>query len=168
MPDSPEIRLKMPVCMDPSDAEEEKDMELDKSRLTNKDLTEEQDEKGTVKSKSSRCTTHPTAEQGSKPKRSHIMVASNSEGSADEFNPEEAAVRKVVNSTLEEDEECEPDSPVKPVKRKRPAEKPAPNQNLRLPLFQSPAREPPYLAPSQPTPSLNSQPFQRRRASTAR
>uniref|UniRef100_A0A4W5M1G9 Uncharacterized protein n=1 Tax=Hucho hucho TaxID=62062 RepID=A0A4W5M1G9_9TELE len=50
MPDSPEIRLKMPVCMDPSDAEEEKDMELDKSRLTDEDLNEERDEKGTVKS----------------------------------------------------------------------------------------------------------------------
>lgn len=28
MPDSPETRLKMPVCMDPSDTEEEKDMEV--------------------------------------------------------------------------------------------------------------------------------------------
>lgn len=60
------------------------------------------------------------------------MVASNSECLADEFNPEQAGgsseedeEEKVVNSTLEEDEECEPNSPVKPVKRKRPAEKPS-------------------------------------------
>lgn len=136
MPDSPETRLKMPVCMDPSDAEEdeEEDMELDKSTLTDEDLTEEEDEE-TVKSKPSRRSSRATAEQGGKSKRRRIVVASDSEGSGDEFKPEQAGCsseedeEEVVNSASEEDveseREAEPDSPVKPVKRKRPAEKPS-------------------------------------------
>uniref|UniRef100_A0A4W5JGW2 DNA mismatch repair protein MSH6 n=1 Tax=Hucho hucho TaxID=62062 RepID=A0A4W5JGW2_9TELE len=126
MPDSPETRLKMPVCMDPSD--------LDKSTLADEDLTEEEDEE-TVKSKPSRRSSRATAEQGSKSKRRRIVVASDSEGSGDEFKPEQAGgsseedEEEVVNSASEEDveSECEaePDSPVKPVKRKRPSEKPS-------------------------------------------
>ncbi|KAK6328176.1 hypothetical protein J4Q44_G00001540 [Coregonus suidteri] len=120
--------------MDPSDAEEEEeeDIELEKSTLTDEDLTEEENEE-TVKSKPSRRSSRPTAEQGSKPKRRRIVVTSESEGSGDEFKPEQAGGSseedEVVNNTSEEDEESEPetepDSPVKPVKRKRPAEKPA-------------------------------------------
>lgn len=109
-------------------------LQLDKSTLTDEDLTEEEDEE-TVKSKPSRRSSRATAEQGSKSKRRRIVVASDSEGSGDEFKPEQAGCsseedeEEVVNSMSEEDveSECEaePDSPVKPVKRKRPIEKPS-------------------------------------------
>ncbi|CAB1338447.1 unnamed protein product [Coregonus sp. 'balchen'] len=162
MPDSSETRLKMPVCMDPSDAEEEEeeDMELDKSALTDEDLTEEEDDE-TVKSKPSRRSSRTTAEQGSKSKRRRIVVASDSEDSGDEFKPEQAGgsseeddeEEEVVNSASEEEEdaesehEAEPGSPVKPVKRKRPAEKPSSAKpKPKIPTLPEPAKRAPLTS----------------------
>ncbi|KAL0983852.1 hypothetical protein UPYG_G00133740 [Umbra pygmaea] len=135
MSDSPENRLKMPLCMDPSDEEEEEEedggMELEASTLTDDELMEEDDPEEAVKSKPGRRSSRATAEQSRQPKRRRIVVASDSDDSGDEFKPEQAGGSseedEVVNSASEVEEEeeesepeTEPDSPVKPVKRKRP------------------------------------------------
>lgn len=86
-------------------------------------------------SKVSRRSSRASTEQGSKAKRRRIVVASDSDESDEEFKPEQAASSSeeedeeeaTVSSEEEEREssqESEADSPVKPVKRKRPAEKP--------------------------------------------
>lgn len=86
--------------------------------------------------KPGRRSSRAAAERGQKPKRRRIVVASDSEGSDDEFKPEQADSSSEEdedgassgvdeNETEESGPETEPDSPVKPVKRKRPAEKPA-------------------------------------------
>ncbi|KAK0138401.1 DNA mismatch repair protein Msh6 [Merluccius polli] len=131
--DSPEKRLQMPLCMDPSDEEEEEeeDMELDKSTLSDEEISDEEEQP----SKPSRRSSRSTADKGNKPKRRRIIVASDSEGSDEEFNPAKAAAsseddegeEEVVSSAEEEVEESEASeagSPIKPVKRKRPADKP--------------------------------------------
>ncbi|XP_028280111.1 DNA mismatch repair protein Msh6 isoform X2 [Parambassis ranga] len=124
--DTPEKRLKMPLCTDPSDEEEEEEeMELETSTLT--------DENDDIKpSKVSRRSSRASTEKGNKPKRRRIIVASDSDGSDEEFKPEHAASSSedeeeegTVSSQEESNQESEPESPVKPVKRKRPAEKPA-------------------------------------------
>ncbi|XP_038136062.1 DNA mismatch repair protein Msh6 [Cyprinodon tularosa] len=133
--DSPEKRLKMPLCTDPSDEEEdEEEMELDKSTVTDEEVsdTEEQKSEEVKTPKVRRDLSRASKEQSSKAKRRRIVVASDSDGSDEEFKPEHAA-----SSSEEEEEEAtvsseeerrssqesEPDSPIKPVKRKRPAEK---------------------------------------------
>uniref|UniRef100_A0A671YM23 DNA mismatch repair protein n=1 Tax=Sparus aurata TaxID=8175 RepID=A0A671YM23_SPAAU len=141
--DSPEKRLKMPLCMDPSDEEDEDDdeeMELDKSTVSDEEVSDEDGEESVeMKSpKVSRRSSRASAKKGNKAKRRRIIVASDSDGSGDEFKPEQAASSSedeeeegAVTSEEEEDEEeestqeSEADSPVKPIKRKRPAEKPA-------------------------------------------
>ncbi|KAJ7987524.1 hypothetical protein DPEC_G00327390 [Dallia pectoralis] len=143
MLNSLETRMKIPLCMDPSDTEEEEeeeeDMELDKSTLTDDDVTDEDDTVEAVKSKPGRRSSRASADHGSKPKRRRIVVASDSGDSGDEFKPEQAGdsseeddddAEELVNSASEVDEEesetePEPDSPVKPLKRKRPEGKPA-------------------------------------------
>ncbi|XP_029031109.1 DNA mismatch repair protein Msh6 [Betta splendens] len=137
--DSPEKRLKMPLCADPSDDEEEdEEMELEKSTLTDEDVCDEEEHKNgdlnqsKVSRRSSRTTTQS---KGNKAKRRRIVVASDSDGSDDEFKPEQAASSSedeeeegTVSSEAEEEEstqESEAESPIKPAKRKRPAEKPA-------------------------------------------
>lgn len=86
--------------------------------------------------KPGRRSSRVAAEKGQKPKRRRIVVASDSEGSGDEFKPEQAdgsseededGASSGVDENEEEESEpdTEPDSPVKPLKRKRPAEKPA-------------------------------------------
>ncbi|TNN50390.1 DNA mismatch repair protein Msh6 [Liparis tanakae] len=155
--DSPEKRLKMPVCMDPSDdeeeeEEEEEDMELDKSTLTDEEDSDEEEQKqekvkpSNVSLRSSRAPT----EKGNEAKRRRIIVASDSDGSDEEFNPgpaassseeeEEAAAPATLSSDEESTRESEAESPVKPVKRKRPAEKPKPMAPA------APKRAPPLLA----------------------
>ncbi|XP_064174156.1 DNA mismatch repair protein Msh6 [Anguilla rostrata] len=135
--DSPEKRLQMPLCTDPSEdeEEEEEDMEVDKSTLSDEELGEEEE----VKLKPSRRSGRARGEEERKPKRRRIVEASDSEGSDEEFKPEKAGgsseeedeeedASSGVDEAEEEEEEesgSEPDSPVKPVKRKRPAEKPA-------------------------------------------
>ncbi|XP_018580482.2 DNA mismatch repair protein Msh6 [Scleropages formosus] len=131
--DSPEKRLKMTVCTDPSDEEEEEEeMEVDKSTITDEELTGEE-EGVEIKAKASRCSTRSRQGGEQKPKRRRIVVASDSEGSDEEFKPDQAGSsseeEEDVSSGVDEEEEVsepesEPDSPVKPVKRKRPSEKP--------------------------------------------
>ncbi|KAK7902181.1 hypothetical protein WMY93_018950 [Mugilogobius chulae] len=133
--DTDEKRLKMPLCTDPSDdEEEEEDMELDKPSLTDEDDSFEEQKSEEMKSpKVSRRSSRASAKSGNKPKRRRIIAASDSDGSEDEFKPEQAASSSeddeeepTVSSEEEpEDTESEPESPIKPVKRKRPAEKPA-------------------------------------------
>uniref|UniRef100_A0A8C2L8V7 DNA mismatch repair protein n=1 Tax=Cyprinus carpio TaxID=7962 RepID=A0A8C2L8V7_CYPCA len=135
MKDSPEQRLKMSVCMDPSDEEEdEEDMEVDKSTVSDAEVSEEEVKE---KAKLSRRSSRAAAEKGLKPKRRRIVVASDSDDSGEEFKPDQAGgssdedddEEEGVSSGAEDEEESEPetepDSPVKPVKRKRPSEKPA-------------------------------------------
>ncbi|XP_077437826.1 DNA mismatch repair protein Msh6 [Vanacampus margaritifer] len=134
--DSPEKRLKMPLCTDPSDEEEEEEeeMELDKSTVTDDEVNNE-DQENNEELNSSKVGPRPTRSKGNEAKRRRIIVASDSEGSDDEFKPEQAASSSedeeeeaTVSSDVEEAEsthESEVESPVKPVKRKRPVEKPA-------------------------------------------
>ncbi|XP_072533622.1 DNA mismatch repair protein Msh6 isoform X2 [Salminus brasiliensis] len=130
--DSPEQRLKMPVCMDVSDEDEEdeEEMEVEKSVVSDEETLEEEVERVKPRRRSSRAT----AENGQRPKRRRIVVASDSEGSDEEFKPDQARGSSeeedgVSSGVEEEDEESmpesEPDSPVKPVKRKRVSEKSA-------------------------------------------
>lgn len=80
-----------------------------------------------------RRSSRASAINGGKTKRRRIIAASDSDGSGDEFKPDKAASSSedeeeeeegVVSSEEEESvSESEPDSPVKPAKRKRPAEK---------------------------------------------
>lgn len=140
--DSPEKRLKMPICTDPSDEEEddedeEEEMEVDKSTVSDEELSDtgEKRSKEMKPSKVSRRSARASAEQGSKAKRRRIVVASDSDESDEEFKPEQAASsseeeeeEEEATVTSEEEEressqESEADSPVKPVKRKRPGEK---------------------------------------------
>lgn len=131
--DSPENRLKVPICTDPSDEEEEEeeDMELDKPSLTDEDSSLEEQKSEEMKSpKVSRRSSRASVQNGSKPKRRRIVVASDSDGSGDEFKPDQAGSSSeddepepTVSSDDEESPESEPESPIKPVKRKRPAEK---------------------------------------------
>ncbi|XP_071383497.1 DNA mismatch repair protein Msh6 [Centroberyx affinis] len=158
MSDSPEKRLKMPLCMDPSDEEEEDDeeMELDKSTVTDEEATDEEEQE-VKSSKVSRRSSRASAENGNKPKRRRIIVASDSEGSDEEFKPEHATASsedeeedEAVCSEEEEEEESEQESevesPIKPVKRKRPAEKSAkPKAKMPTTPANAPKRAPPAI-----------------------
>ncbi|KAK1791060.1 hypothetical protein P4O66_002102 [Electrophorus voltai] len=136
--DSPDQRLKMPVCMDASDEEDEEEMEVEKSTPSDDEISEEEVEKV----KASRRSSRAAAENGQKPKRRRIVVASDSEGSDDEFKPDQEGGSSDeeeddgVSSGVEEKEEesmseSEPNSPVKPVKRKL-------NTKSRLSAFSAP------------------------------
>uniref|UniRef100_I3JU46 DNA mismatch repair protein n=1 Tax=Oreochromis niloticus TaxID=8128 RepID=I3JU46_ORENI len=137
--DSPEKRLKMPLCTDPSDVEEEEEdeeMELDSLVVTDEEGSDEYDNKSEALKpfKVSASLFCALMEKGSKAKRRRIIAASDSDGSDEDFKPEHAA----SSSEDEEDgggESCEEkeesteksdvESPIKPAKRKRPAEKSA-------------------------------------------
>lgn len=93
---------------------------------SDEEMSEEEVEKVKPRRRSSRAT----AENVQKPKRRRIVVASDSDGSDDEFKPDQAdgsSEDDAISSGVEEKEEVmsesEPDSPVKPVKRKRVSEK---------------------------------------------
>ncbi|XP_068597321.1 DNA mismatch repair protein Msh6 [Brachionichthys hirsutus] len=136
--DSPEERLKTPLCTEPSDEEddEEEEMEFEQPTESDEELSDDDEQKnGNAKSpRVGRRLSRASTETGSKAKRRRIIVASDSDGSGEEFKPEQAA-----SSSEEEEEEedagtvigeesaqeSEPESPVKPTKRKRPAEKSA-------------------------------------------
>nr|XP_061794255.1 DNA mismatch repair protein Msh6-like [Nerophis lumbriciformis] len=134
--DSREKRLKMPLCTDPSDDDDdeeeegEEDMELEKSTVTDDGEAQEKD----MEIKSSKVCSPPTRSKQNKAKRRRIIVASDSEGSDDEFKPDQAESSSedeeeeaTVSSEAEEAEstqESEAESPVKPMKRKRLPEKP--------------------------------------------
>ncbi|KAF5900360.1 DNA mismatch repair protein Msh6, partial [Clarias magur] len=129
--DSPEQRLKMPVCMDASDEEADSNevMEVEKSTASDEEMSEEE----VQKVKPSRRLSRAAAEHAHKPKRRRIVVASDSEDSGEEFKPDQAetssededAVVSVEEESIVEESvsEPEPDSPVKPIKRKRASEK---------------------------------------------
>ncbi|KAM6922733.1 DNA mismatch repair protein Msh6 [Lycodopsis pacificus] len=147
--DSPEKRLKMPVCMDPSDEEEEEEeeedddeeeMEVDGSTVSDEEGSDEEEQKNekVKSSKVSLRSSRVSTEQGNKAKRRRIIVASDSDGSDEEFKPAKAAssseeeeeeegeeAAAAVSSEEGSTHESEAESPIKPVKRKRPAEKPA-------------------------------------------
>ncbi|KAJ8250672.1 hypothetical protein COCON_G00225940 [Conger conger] len=157
LPDAVEKRLQIPVCADPSEDEDEgeEDMEVDKSTLSDEELGEEEEEE--VKAKPSRRSARARGEEGQKkPKRRRIVVQSDSEGSDEEFKPEPAGSSSEEEEEAEEDassgeaeeeedeeesrSESEQDSPVKPVKRKRPAEKPT-KPKAALPVPAQPAKK---------------------------
>ncbi|XP_062318877.1 DNA mismatch repair protein Msh6 [Osmerus eperlanus] len=142
---SPEARLQTPICNLPSDEEEEEDMELDKSTLSE----EEEEEEEMTKAKAHRRSSRAAAEQCNKPKRRRIIVASESDGSEEEFRPDQATgssedEEEAVVSSTEEEMESEPDSPIKPVKRKRPLEQPSATPKPRAP--QGPSRASPMAS----------------------
>ncbi|KAJ0005073.1 hypothetical protein NQD34_011287 [Periophthalmus magnuspinnatus] len=155
--DTDEKRLKMPVCTDPSgDEEEEEDMEVDKSTLSGEDDSFEEQKSEEMKSpKISRRSSRASVKNGNKPKRRRIIVASDSDGSEDEFKPEHAASSSeddeeeptVTSEEEPESSEAEPESPIKPVKRKRPAEK-STNAKPKTPstLVSAPKRSPVMVA----------------------
>lgn len=97
-------------------------------------------------SKASRQFARASKDKASKAKRRRIVVASDSDESDEEFKPEQAAlssededVEGAVNSDEEEkasSQESEADSPVKPLKRKRPAAKSV-NAKAKKPAVQS-------------------------------
>ncbi|KAM9364542.1 DNA mismatch repair protein Msh6 [Pholidichthys leucotaenia] len=137
--DNPEKRLKMPLCIDPSDEEEEDDeeMELDSSVVSNEEDDAEEKNEEVKQFKGSQRSSRAVTEKGNKPKRRRIVVASDSDGSDEEFKPDHAASSSEDDeegdaSNVEEEEESnqdsEPESPIKPVKRKRPKEKAAPTK----------------------------------------
>nr|XP_019947625.1 PREDICTED: DNA mismatch repair protein Msh6 isoform X1 [Paralichthys olivaceus] len=136
---SPEKRIQIPLCTDPSEDEDEyeEEMEVDKSTLTDEELSAEDDQKheDVKSSKVSRRSSRVSTEKSNKAKRRRIVVASDSDDSGDEFKPEHAASSSedeeeegTVSSEEEGEEsmhESEVESPIKPVKRKRPEEKSA-------------------------------------------
>lgn len=127
--------------------------QVEKSTLTDEESTEEEQEPGKEKwAKGSRQSSRASALQGNKPKRRRIIEASDSDGSGDEFKPEQAASssedeeEEATVSSEEEDtsQGTEEDSPVKPAKRKRAAAKSAPAKAT-VPLTPS---NPPKRAPA--------------------
>ncbi|XP_068182985.1 DNA mismatch repair protein Msh6 isoform X2 [Antennarius striatus] len=148
--DSHEKRLKMPLCTDPSDEEdEEEEMEFDQSTVSDEEISgDEDDEQKKEKLKSPRVkrrSTRVSKEMGSKAKRRRIIVASDSDGSDEEFKPEQAASssedeeEEGTVSSEESVQESEPESPVKPIKRKRPAEK-STSEKAKIPTTPSTAQ----------------------------
>lgn len=108
--------------------------QVDKSTLSDEEISEEEHEPEKEKSaKGSRKSSRASALQGNKSKRRRIIEASDSDGSGDEFKPEQAASSSedeeegaIISSEEEEpSQEMEDDSPVKPAKRKRVAVKSA-------------------------------------------
>ncbi|XP_056147296.1 DNA mismatch repair protein Msh6 [Lampris incognitus] len=146
--ESPEKRLKMPLCTDPSDDEEENedDMEPDEPTVTDEDVSDEEEQENmeVKSSKPTRRSSRASTVKENKPKRRRIVVVSDSEESGEEFEPENAAASSEEEEEEEEEEEAFSnkeeeeesseqesiaDSPVKPVKRKRPTDKSAKAKN---------------------------------------
>lgn len=110
-------------------------MQLDQSTITDDEeasFKEEQKSQEMKSPKISRRSSRASVKMENKAKRRRIVVTSDSDGSDDEFKPEQAASSSeddeeegTVNSEEEEGAsgpESEPESPIKPAKRKRPAE----------------------------------------------
>lgn len=132
--------------------------QLDKSTVSDEEVSGEDDQKNEAKSpKVGRRSSRASTEKGNKAKRRRIIVASDSDGSDEEFKPEQAASSSedeeeegTVSSEEEGEEsthESEAESPIKPVKRKRPAEKPA-STKAKIPTVPSnaPKRAPAAVA----------------------
>lgn len=106
--------------------------QLDESTVSDEDISDVDEKKNEEKKpKVSRQSTRASKDEASKAKRRRIVVASDSDESDEEFKPEQAASSSedeegTVSSAEEEKEssqESEAGSPVKPLKRKRPAGK---------------------------------------------
>lgn len=122
--------------------------QLDKSSVMDEETSDVDEKKNEqVKpSKVSRQCARASKDKASKAKRRRIVVASDSDESDEEFKPEQAASSSededeegAVNSDEEENassQESEADSPVKPLKRKRPAAKSV-NAKAKKPAAQS-------------------------------
>lgn len=89
--------------------------------------------------KPSRRSSRAAAENAQKPKRRRIVVASDSEDSGEEFKPDQAETSSedegedgVISDAEESTPASEPDSPVKPVKRKRVSEKTVKTKNTAM------------------------------------
>ncbi|XP_028846000.1 DNA mismatch repair protein Msh6 [Denticeps clupeoides] len=157
MAKSTEERHKIPLCTDPSDdddddeEEEDEEMEVDKSTVSDEELTEEEEKPNP------RRSVRASAAKGQKAKRRRIVAASDSDGSDEEFKPDQAGGSSDGEDEEEEEEEVsigaeeeeaageaetEPDSPVKPVKRKRGAEKTTKAKAKALTPTEAPKRSP--------------------------
>lgn len=125
--------------------------QLDTSAVSDEEVSDEDERKNEkVKSpKVSHRSSRASTDKGNKPKRRRIIVASDSDGSDEEFKPEQAASSSedeeeeegTVSSEEQEEEsthESEAESPIKPAKRKRPAEKSA-STKAKAPLIASAA-----------------------------
>lgn len=110
--------------------------QLDNSVVTDEEVSDKDENKNeNVKpSKASKRSSRASTEKESKAKRRRIIVASDSDGSDEEFKPENTVSSsedegEEGEASSEEEEastqESEVESPIKPVKRKRPAEKSA-------------------------------------------
>lgn len=110
-------------------------LQVEKSTLSDEELSE-----GEVqKVKPSRRSSRAAAENAQKPKRRRIVVASDSEDSGEEFKPDQAETSSedegedgVISDAEESTPASEPDSPVKPVKRKRVSEKTVKTKNTAM------------------------------------
>lgn len=123
--------------------------------MSDEEVSDEDEQKNEkVKSpKVSRRSSRASTDKGNKPKRRRIIVASDSDGSDEEFKPEQAASSSedeeeegTVSSEEQEEEsthESEAESPIKPAKRKRPAEKSSSTKaKAPLPVSAAPKRAP--------------------------
>uniref|UniRef100_A0A6Q2WVX6 DNA mismatch repair protein n=1 Tax=Esox lucius TaxID=8010 RepID=A0A6Q2WVX6_ESOLU len=141
MSDSPESRLKIPLCMDPSDAEEEdEDMEVRQPLPVSLTMKCTFDEYSSLSlEKPGRRSSRAAVEQCSKPKRRRIVVASDSDDSGDEFKPEQAGGS--INSPSEKPAKPKPKTTAslpEPVKRSSLAAAVTANTKSRLSAFSAP------------------------------
>lgn len=108
--------------------------------MSDEEVSDEDEQKSGKETlpKGTRRSSRASAVKGNKAKRRRIIVASDSDGSDEEFKPEQAASSSedeeeegTVSSEAEEEggaQVSEEESPVKPPKRKRPAEMSAPTK----------------------------------------
>eukprot|EP00079_Xenopus_tropicalis_P010511 XP_002935421.2 PREDICTED: DNA mismatch repair protein Msh6 [Xenopus tropicalis] len=133
-------RLELAVCMEPSDSEEDMELE-DEGSSASHDEAEDVKKRQPVRE----------SKKNGKPKRRRITIESDSdnEGSDDEFKPEDSASSDEASSGVDEaklsepDSETEEDSPVKvPLKRKRgnPDKPTGPKKRLQDELSETPKR----------------------------
>ncbi|KAK1171106.1 DNA mismatch repair protein Msh6-like isoform X1 [Acipenser oxyrinchus oxyrinchus] len=152
MKDDTEKRLQLAVCTEPSEGEdeEEDEMEID-AESTPSDEEEEEEVK------SNKRPARQSRAGGQQAKRRRIVVPSDSENSDEEFNPDEAEVSSdEASSGVDENEvsdpesesEADPESPVKPVKRKQEAKRTPAREKTAKPssLSETPKRSPAVAA----------------------
>ncbi|MBN3270812.1 MSH6 protein, partial [Polyodon spathula] len=130
MKDDAEKRLQLAVCVEPSEDEEEEEEEEDEEDDDEMEIDEEHSDEEEEAVKSNKRPARQSRAGGPQTKRRRIMVPSDSENSDEEFNPDEAgASSDEASSGVDENEvtepesesEADPESPVKPFKRKQEA-----------------------------------------------
>lgn len=117
--------------------------------MSDEEVSDEQKTEKEKSLKGSRRSSRASAVKGNKAKRRRIIVASDSDESDEEFKPEQAASSSeeeeeegTVSSEEERAQETEEESPVKPTKRKRPADKSASKAKVLL-TPSNPSKRPP-------------------------